>query len=314
MRFVSPSAPAGFASVMALTLTLALTNIVCCSGSTSPSDAQAAPDPDQGTGEPFFGDEPADVLIVREVFDDYDYVDSYWGTPAFAGSGSPHHWDAGPGDDSHFALPTPGHGGTGKSLKLYYGHDYETNFQVTYPAINTPDHIFHQVWFKTSVGWDPGGGGTGLKGWMFEMSSGPLRLEVGPSRYGAEHDGLTHFGGFGRPEITWQASGHVEGFEAGYVWPGRHNDSEGPPWLGRSGIPWPNGFADGSWHRYTFEMVSAGSNQGVRAWFDGVLVWDDFNMGHQYPKATLYKFWGNDWGGVLPNGTIEFDDLVIWHR
>ena len=98
------------------------------------------------------------------------------------------------------------------------------------------------------------------------------------------------------------------------MWEGRVADDEGIPWFGRAGTPWPGGVNDGIWHRTTIEIKGSGEPQYVRWWFDGVLVWDDSPSGHHYPRPNEFRFFGNYSYEVGDEGSIYFDDLILWKR
>jgi hypothetical protein len=214
-------------------------------------------------------------------------------------------------------------GGSGSYiLELKYGKDQADNLLFE-KGVTAVDHFFFQIWFKTSVGWDPSSHrGDGIKGFMFPHDGTGTRYQIGLSRLKPDPASNCSEAGPRWPETHWGNPGREEqgGVKCNYyVWEGRASDNEGPPWSNtHPSSPWPNGFNDGNWHRVTIEIQAVGADQYVKFWLDGILAWDDSGQGHDYPRpGYIVKAFGNF--ADIPdttaeNGSIFFDDMTVWKR
>jgi len=279
-------------------------------------DAPQSEGPPVASGNaPRFGDHTADQLIWQDDFNVYTCMDTLvCGSAALTSN-----YTENQPEFNTWARLASGRGGSTNSLELRYGADQAYDLVLEKSLGGNVNHLFFSIWFRTTPGWDPSSHRSdGIKGFMLghELGGG-LRHQFGPSklrRNGAAGDfAETRWTGAGREEQT--ISG---GYWDGFVWDGRKSDDEGIPWNGGSAAastPWPNGMNDGQWHHSVIEVKASGPDQYVRWWVDGVLAWDDSGKGHEYPRVFAVRFFGNYARSEgAQNGSIFFDDMVIWKR
>jgi hypothetical protein len=252
-------------------------------------------------GEPFYGDDPADTLIVQDSFD-YDSLNS-GGDELFGSNG----WDG--ANLADCAEMVPSSRGS-NALRFNYGPACD-DIVLEQAGFSAP-HFFMQYWLKSSVGWDPSSHNTsGLKWLMVGHASGRYQWSLNRSapqdagcsnpsswehtKWNCNHQCLRD-GGSGPCEISH------------YVWGA--DPCEPPPWKGSDPA------APGSpWRRITIELKS-GSPGYQKAWIDGVLVFDDEGVGNTYNGVPdSWKVFGNTSNPEGPEaGSVDLDDVTLWQR
>lgn len=214
-----------------------------------------------GAGEPVYN--PAtDTLIWSDNMDAYVDATTMGALP----SGGPERWVPNPSplmtsqpvDTVHNVVISPGHGGTGKALRLVYDGAYQESHRWNSyqdPATsNTAEHVF-QFWVRVTLSQPLGSYPIYFK--WFEAWHGNYRVQWNTHNAASAHGSLaTH-------STMWQfydGSGSTT--------------TQGDQPVG----PYPIDVWDGQWHRITHayhpHTSSANKDGYVRMWVDGTKIID----------------------------------------
>lgn len=252
-------------------------------------------------------DEPSyspgsDALILSDSFDSYA---NFAAAEANYSVGVHHEF---------CSLISPGRGGSGKAVRLSYGIGQGEDILFGTEGQELGDwsaepytHFLFSTWLRFSSGADPADHDeNGVKGFMFWCDD--------HTRYEAACNQLVQTGAT-RCFKFFNPNNAQSGLN---VW--KTVDGK---------APLMSTYADGNWHRATFDIhcgaIPAGQ-RGIRIWVDGTKIYDDVgvdvitgqteeNKGYTYSRPIAYwAFFGNFINSTAKSTafTLDFDDWIAW--
>jgi uncharacterized protein YjdB len=186
-------------------------------------------------------------------------------------------------------------GHSGQAVRFIYTGSSPDNL-IEKVFANTHD-IYVRYWFRIQKGWVPysGHSGSGMKWFMLWRPD---------------------------PDYVRYTFGVGKLVEPNYQFTSHDNSSTQMPVLGFpqnvSLTPRFDTVNDGQWHKYTIHVNGASGTGGEQIWIDDVLVLDDFaqHYDHDDTGFEMIQLPGTVVDGIPAGmeGTIDIDDLAIWHK
>jgi hypothetical protein len=186
-------------------------------------------------------------------------------------------------------------GHSGQAVRFVYTGSSPDNL-IEKVFSNTHD-IYVRYWFRIQKGWVPysGHSGSGMKWFMLWRPD---------------------------PDYVRYTFGVGKLVEPNYQFTSHDNSSQQMPVLGfpqnLSLTPRFDTVNDGQWHKYTIHVNGASGTGGEQIWIDDVLVLDDFaqHYDHDDTGFEMIQLPGTVVDGIPAGmeGTIDVDDLAIWHK